>query len=304
MGTVTTMTTHSAAHEKSLLAMKRDIIRELFVKTAEQTYVVARWCFLSGLYLDFYWNGAQALERVMKAVLLYNGGSAKKSENGASYSHDLTALYDSVSKIAGDLLPQKLLRPDDLNIHQWTEKITSDFISRMNNEGDPNNRYNIFGFVQRPEDIYKLDATMFAIRRLCLDLDAPYPPSEMKGDQPPQTHRDILKGSPNHVPGLVGSRLQKLMNGKGGEAVRAAALQHNLAFPSDGFSHSPLRSSWSADNPVLGRRILDIAESNNPDNAALVIELTQWVLDNIRLPKGVIGQLESARQSAQTQSTS
>jgi len=292
------MTTHSAAHEKSLLAMKRDIIRELFVKTSEQTYVVARWCFLNSLYLDFYWNGAQALERVMKAVLLYNGGSAIKPENGGSFGHNLRSLYDAVSKNAGDLLPKTLRQPDDLDIRHWTDESATDFIGRMNNEGDPNNRYNIFGFVQRSEDIYKLDETMFALRRLCLDLDAPYPPSEMKGDQPPRTNRDILSADAGYMPGFAGSRLQKLTSGKGRAAVREAALQHNLAFPSEGFSHDPLRSSWSADNPVLGRRILEYAENANPENAALVVELTQWVLDNIKLPKGVVGQLEAARKSA------
>lgn len=296
------MTTNSAAHQKSLMALKRDITYELFVKTAEQTYVVARWCFLNGLYLDFYWNGAQALERVMKAVLLYNGESAIKPENGGSFGHDLSFLFDAVAEISGDLLPDNLRQPDDLDIHHWTEERTSDFIERINNEGDPNNRYNIFGFVQRPEDLYKLDQTLFALRRLCLDLDASYLPSEMKGDKPPRTNRDILVSNSGYLPGLVGSRLRKLMSEKGNAAVREAALQHNLAFPDEGFVHDPLRASWSADNPVLGRRILEFANNTSPESAALVVELTQWVLDNIKLPKGVVGQLKTAQHSAQARS--
>jgi len=57
--------------------IKHDIAKELFLKTADQTCVVAHWCFLNRLYLDFYWNALHALEKHLKAVLLMNGLSAK-----------------------------------------------------------------------------------------------------------------------------------------------------------------------------------------------------------------------------------
>lgn len=50
----------SSASGTQFAAIRRDIVKELFLKTADQTYVVARWCFLNGLYLDFYWNGVHA----------------------------------------------------------------------------------------------------------------------------------------------------------------------------------------------------------------------------------------------------
>ncbi|TIX46358.1 MAG: hypothetical protein E5V33_31725, partial [Mesorhizobium sp.] len=59
-------------NDADLHASKSDIIRELFMKTADQTYVVARWCFLNRLYLDFYWNGLHAFEKYLKASLLFN----------------------------------------------------------------------------------------------------------------------------------------------------------------------------------------------------------------------------------------
>ena len=53
--------------------LKNNVVKELFLKTADQTYVVARWCFLNRLYLEFYWNGLHAVEKYLKAALLLNG---------------------------------------------------------------------------------------------------------------------------------------------------------------------------------------------------------------------------------------
>ncbi|GEM_PF-2983598 len=75
--------TTSTASEYAII--KHDIIKELFLKTADQTYVVARWRFLNRLYLDFYWNAVHALEKHLKAVLLMNGRSAKGPTVGPAY---------------------------------------------------------------------------------------------------------------------------------------------------------------------------------------------------------------------------
>ena len=50
------------ASARELTAVKHDIIKELFLKTGHQTYVIAGWCFLNQLYLDFYWNAVHGLE--------------------------------------------------------------------------------------------------------------------------------------------------------------------------------------------------------------------------------------------------
>lgn len=80
-----TNTPEANVSESQFTAIKHDIVKELFLKTADQTYVVARWCFLNGLYLDFYWNALHALEKYLKAVLLVNGRSAKSAADGGAY---------------------------------------------------------------------------------------------------------------------------------------------------------------------------------------------------------------------------
>jgi hypothetical protein len=79
-----TNTPEVTVSESQFTAIKHDIVKELFLKTADQTYVVACWCFLNRLYLDFYWNAAHALEKLFKAVLLVNGRSAKLGADGNS----------------------------------------------------------------------------------------------------------------------------------------------------------------------------------------------------------------------------
>ncbi len=91
---------------------KNHITFNLFVDTADQNYVVARWCYLNGLHLDFFWNGLHSLEKLMKAVLLLNGFSSIKAENGGSnFGHNIVELYEQVKGIASDLLPQVLIKP-------------------------------------------------------------------------------------------------------------------------------------------------------------------------------------------------
>ncbi len=37
--------------------------RDLFIATADDNYITARWCHQHGLSIDFFWLGAQALEK-------------------------------------------------------------------------------------------------------------------------------------------------------------------------------------------------------------------------------------------------
>jgi hypothetical protein len=93
------------ASAREVTAIKHDIIKELFLKTGDQTYVVARWCFLNQLYLDFYWNAVHALEKHLKAVLLMNGCSARAPASGPAYGHNVAKLFEAVCALAPALLP-------------------------------------------------------------------------------------------------------------------------------------------------------------------------------------------------------
>lgn len=114
-----------------LAPSKASIIEEMFVHTADENYVVSRWSHDNGLITDFFWNALHALEKYMKAVLLFNGVTAK------SHSHGLPGLYDEVEKIAGGLLPTMLTQPANLEIHHWMDMTRGPSLKSSSRTGTP-----------------------------------------------------------------------------------------------------------------------------------------------------------------------
>lgn len=291
-----------AALASQFTAIKHDIIKELFLKTADQTYVVARWCFLNGLYLDFYWNALHALEKYLKAVLLMNGKSAKIAADGAAYSHDLEKLFGAVRSIAPDLLPATLTQPAELQIRHWRDESVDDFLKRLNDLGRAENRYNIFGFSQQPEDLHKLDMVVFAVRQLCVPLDAPF--WGRRQDAPnDKTFRQMLAEHPKAVLRRVGTKFYDLAGRKGTTVVREAALTHNLPFAPAGFDHGELRSGSSADNPVLYRRLLVYADNGtqNAEDAEGLADICDWLIESAQLSPAVKAEINAAKSKLMAQ---
>jgi len=269
-------------------ALRNSITNDMFVDSADQNYVVARWCFQMNLATDFLWNATHCLEKLMKAVLLLNGKSAKEG------GHDLSRLYPKIRNIAGNLLPDMLIKPSEIDT-QWRVESAEAFLGRISENGQADNRYHVFGFVLLSEDLYKLDQMVFAIRRLCCPLDR-YLFGNVRHGQPDITLREQLEKAPKYMPRHTGSRLQKLIGDKSPDPLRFAALNHNFMFAPDDFVHGEMRYGTSAQNPVLGRRIvLPDEQGATGETARETADLTDWVLANIQLPRDVRKQFEDIR---------
>jgi hypothetical protein len=65
-----------------LYAHKHSIADGLYIKTADENYVIARWCCSYNLDTDFFWLAAHSLEKYIKAALLLNEQSAKEYIEG------------------------------------------------------------------------------------------------------------------------------------------------------------------------------------------------------------------------------
>lgn len=269
-------------------ALRNDVTYNLFVDTADQNYVVARWCFQRNLALDFLWNATHCLEKMMKAALLLNGrSSVRRGPDERPYGHDLSSLYPEVAALADDLLPNLLIKPTEIEMH-WRVETAEQFVDRVSANGEAHNRYQIYGHV------FHRDRMVFAIRRLCCPLDS-YLFGNVRHGQPTTTFRDQLGRQPDYMPHLAGSRWQKLTDHRASEELRHAALNHNLIFAPD-YDHGELRCGSSALNPVLGRRILQADEQGaTGEHAAEIVDLVDWVLENILLPRQVFRQLTEAR---------
>ena len=146
------------------------VVKELFIDTGDEDYIIARWCIFNRMSRQFFWNAAQAIEKYLKASLLLNGYSSK------GYRHDLIALFCQVNRFAGGLIPQKLGAPKQVKLFAdhselWGDPATQEFIRRVNRYGNPSNRYNFFGFELEASDLYKLDQVVFPLRNIAVELE-------------------------------------------------------------------------------------------------------------------------------------
>lgn len=281
-------------------AEKSRITRELFIHTADDNYIAARWCFVEAPNVDFFWLAVHALEKYMKAVLLLNGKSAKSFKDAAGktqrYGHDIEALYTQVHLLAPNLLPATLSKPDDIDIAHWHVETTEQFIARLHRNGNADNRYLIFGFTQMMDDLIKLDRMVYAIRRLCRPMDAYFLAKERNGTNNP-SNRDILASNPDYWRVAADLPLEKVVAAKGREGLQPIVLNMNIPFAPKDYEHKGLPGRTSARNPVLHRALLDPLQSTHltPEQRATVSDLRDWVLDNIQLPPEVKQQIRDAK---------
>lgn len=268
-------------------AEKHSIINELFIATADDNYVLARWCFHQHLNVDFFWLAVHALEKYLKAALLLNGKSAK------SYGHDIMALYASITPIAPELFPDTLVKPDQrMPDDYWHTEKVGDFIERLYRDGQADNRYQLFGYSRHAEDLWKLDQVIFNLRRVCRPLRA-YEPGRPHDGAANLSNRDVLQKYPQRW--RLNSRLEETMSGRRGEELLRASLTWNFPFAPADYEQPPMSYSSSSQNPVLVRRLYDPLEAGPasfPHNDAL----WKWVKDNIQLPKPLITEIEDGRQ--------
>ena len=128
--------------------LKNDFIHRSFRDQADCDYIAARASNKIDLFDQFLWSGLQAIEKYLKAILLYYERSTK------SISHDLTKALELVEDI-----------PD----------IKSDFSDKLKEYVEyfsfyGNNRYFEFSKQTEGYELLKLDYSVWSIRRYCQDL--------------------------------------------------------------------------------------------------------------------------------------
>jgi hypothetical protein len=259
-------------------AMKRSIVDDLFVRTADENYIVARWASAQRLNVDFFWMAVHALEKYMKAILLINGCSSK------GLGHNIVDIYSKVHQIASDMFPSDLIKPADLKLPFWRTRTVVQFLQHLHDNGNAHNRYLIFGTVRGPEDIHMLDEAVFRIRRLIRPLDERVFLDDGDPETPTFTHRQALKDGPRFGYGSLHMPLDKVISSSDESPLRRAALNLNMAFAPEGYPHQPEPGFHSSHEPVLLRHMLDPLKSPDLQTAECGLRIAQWVQDNIELP--------------------
>lgn len=223
--------------------------REVFRDQADQDYISARSIYRLKFREQFLWSSLQAIEKYLKAILLYNGASALyknwPATKGPQFSHDLVALLEAVKKL-----------PDiDFSCPADVE----DFVGYVDQLGP--NRYFDRHTYTLGDEIHRLDKAVWHIRRYCEYL-------HFEVNDPAGGKRDIVATlaaqlkSPDLLKRpwkfrLFGGLLEKILNGNKSRA-RDALIWKNFYYgrrgknvvtypPLTGSAVPPSARSWATD---------------------------------------------------------
>ncbi|MBX9900333.1 MAG: HEPN domain-containing protein [Burkholderiaceae bacterium] len=195
---------------------------DVFRKQADHDYIAARANYRMRLRQQFLWSAHQAVEKYLKAILLFNGKSArfytlagktKKHEFG----HNLDALFSEVKKIV--MLKIEIEREDEK------------FLSYLSRQGGAN-RYLSTSAYNTSDAIHRLDRLVWHIRRYCQYIaDRGYGCLEAIPGMQEAVLRSITdpsKKATPHLFALVGGELETVIKRDQKDAARKALVWANL----------------------------------------------------------------------------
>jgi len=133
--------------QKKFRPILNDIAKRSFRDVADNDYITARLCYINRLYPQFIWHSQQAIEKYLKAILLFNKQSAKR------LGHNLQKSYERILNSASPL---------GLNLSE----VTLNYLSHLDTWGE--NRYlEKAHFITPNNSIERLDKAVWEIRRFC-----------------------------------------------------------------------------------------------------------------------------------------
>lgn len=148
-----------------------DIVNETYVIPADFDYLNARFLSLNFLYRPFFWPALQALEKYLKANLLYHGVSVK----GREFGHDIVTMAATLEKYDNVLRDLKLVPHEMHNelqkLNLWGSTDVSDFLSAIYQYGVPSNRYNYYGSKYEASYLLKLDQVTYVLRSNIVEIE-------------------------------------------------------------------------------------------------------------------------------------
>ena len=125
-----------------------DFATRSFREIADQDYIAARLSYRHGLYSQFHWQSLQAIEKYLKAILLYNRIKA------TDINHDLEKAIKHTKKLP-------------FEIHR--SKSTNNFIKHLSNFG--RFRYLEASYYLHGPEIIELNKAVWEIRLYCTVLN-------------------------------------------------------------------------------------------------------------------------------------
>lgn len=259
-------------------AQTNNIVKRMFLDTADQGCAVARWAFFQNLYTEFWWSGLHALEKYLKAILLLNGCSAKNQ------GHKIQDLLEDVRNLDESILFDRLIKPSQIDDEFFFREMSIDeFFERLSSEGNSNNRYMLYGYSVMEDDIYKFDQVVWQIRRLCRPFHSEITTSS--GVKSSNLVEILMKDRANWF--LGDHLIERALKEKLPSGATDALLDRNFSF-APSYPHENLGTwrSASANPPFAGIvTLLRSARENNDASAEEYEAVIRWALDHIHFSR-------------------
>ncbi len=151
----------------SLQERQSDLIQKLFIDSADNDYLTARWAFQNALPQQALWSTAQAFEKYFKSILLYNGLPVRKPS--IKDGHNLDELFQKVIEIdSSSIIPTEIQAPHGVNEYSqlWDGASMLEFVTFFNVLGAPEGRYGIRNKHISGGMIYAVDTICMSLRKL------------------------------------------------------------------------------------------------------------------------------------------
>lgn len=222
---------------------------DVFRKQADCDYIAARASYRMHLRQQFLWSAQQAIEKYLKAILLFNGKSARycptlEGAKKKEYGHDLLALIEEVKK-----LPLFQIE---------VESADENFLSYLSRLGGAN-RYLSTSSYSTPDAIHRLDRLVWNVRRYCQIIPDPGSGGHdvvpgLQAAYVSSIQNPKLKQTP-HTFSLTGGELEAVIKRPPRDPARKALIWANLWYGKkkrlqvtySGFSSSevaPVEREW------------------------------------------------------------
>jgi len=185
-----------------------DFATRSFRDVADQDYIAARLSYRHGLIPQFHWQALQALEKYIKAILLYNRIKAK------NINHDLTIALEYTDKL-----------PFKFNLSPSTVEL----IKHIGNFGKY--RYLEISYFTHEPKLVQLDKAVWEIRRYCRVLNYELRLSDGSMKNMLELEIEKIENSANQSPHkfrLMGGVLEKILDKKENIARPALIWQNGF----------------------------------------------------------------------------
>jgi HEPN domain-containing protein len=193
---------------------------DVFRRQADLDYIAARSNYKLQLRQQFLWSAQQAIEKYLKAILLFNGISARflNTNNNKEFNHNLTALVSEIEKIS-----------------IFTFSLDAElmcFIQYLSQQGP--NRYLGTTAYNTRDALKQLDETVWQIRRYCQHFPksingATISPRDLQQASVRLALSQIHIAQPQKFK-LIGGELEKILKRSKTDPARKALVWANLMY--------------------------------------------------------------------------